>query len=327
MADTLALALANLSSPMVLSFALGALAAAMRSDLDIPQQIAKGLSIYLMFAIGFKGGVALAAGASASILPVILAGIAASFAMPLVAYFFLRRIAGLGRADAAATAAHYGSVSLVTFIAASEFLAAGGIGFSGGMVAVLAAMETPAIVTGLLLARRGADPVKVGRPAARFALAHEVLTNGSVILLLGGLAIGWITGEAGMAKLKPFIGDLFNGLLCLFLLDLGLTTVRQLRSARGIGAGSIAFGLYMPPIGAAAGLALGWAIGLPVGDLTLFATLCASASYIAVPAAMRLAVPEARPGLYVTLSLGITFPFNIAIGIPVYTVIADRLAG
>jgi hypothetical protein len=321
--DLLQLGLGNLLSPMVLSFALGAAAAALRSDLVVPEAVGRGLAIYLMFSIGFKGGAALASG---GVGPEVLAGLAAaaalSFAMPFLAFALLRAGTRTGPVDAAAVAAHYGSISVVTFVAATQFLVGQGIRYEGYIVAMMAVMETPAIVSGLLLARRA------GGGGSPFSgdLVREILLNASVVLLVGGFLIGWATGERGLAAVSPLVVDLFNGLLCFFLLDMGLLVARQLRGLGRIDKRMLAFGLYMPPIGAALGMAVAAVLGLSLGGAVLLAVLAASASYIAVPAAMRLALPEANPALYVTLSLGVTFPLNVIVGIPVYYA-AARAAG
>jgi hypothetical protein len=324
--DIFSLAGANLLSPVVLCFVLGAGAAALRSDLAIPEAVAKGIAIYLMLAIGMKGGVAMAETGLSGAVSAVTVAVGLSFALPIVGYGLLRGLARTPVADAAAIAAHYGSVSVVTFVTAQQFLADNGIGHEPYLVAMLAAMETPAIITGLLLARWGG--VRKDRPAAQSGghLMREVLLNASVVLLLGGFAIGWLSGPAGMVKVKPLMVDLFNGLLCLFLLDMGLVAMRQLRSVRELRPMLIVFACIMPLIGAAAGLLAGVTIGMSAGGTALFATLCASASYIAVPAAMRLALPEARPAIYITLSLGITFPLNVVLGIPLYYALAERLA-
>jgi len=319
--DLLQLGLGNLLSPMVLSFALGAAAASARSDLVVPEAVGRALAIYLMFSIGFKGGAALASG---GVGPEVLAGLAAaaalSFAMPFVAFGLLRLATRSGPVDAAAVAAHYGSISVVTFVAATQFLVGQGVPYEGHIVAMMAVMETPAIVSGLLLARRGGGSPFSGE------LMREILLNASVVLLVGGFLIGWATGERGLALVSPLVVDLFNGLLCFFLLDMGLLVARQLRGLGRIDRRMLAFGLYMPPIGAALGLAAAALLGLSLGGALLLAVLAASASYIAVPAAMRLALPEANPALYVTLSLGVTFPLNVIVGIPVYYA-AARAAG
>lgn len=323
MTDLLQLGLANLLSPMILAFALGALAAAIRSDLEIPEALAKTMAIYLMFAIGFKGGVAMAANAELAAAAAVGLAVLLSFAMPVLAFALLRIATPIGRVDAAAVAAHYGSISIVTFVTATQFLGLQSVGYEGYLVAMMAAMETPAIVTGILLAR---GRIPAAGPRSKPHLLREVLANGSVVLLIGGFVIGWATGDEGMTKLRPFIQDVFNGILCLFLLDLGLLAVRQLRQARGLAPSLILFGLYMPLIGALFGLAAGHVLGLSLGGIVLFAVLTASASYIAVPAAMRLALPEAKASISVTLALGITFPFNVVLGIPLYYAAAQWLS-
>lgn len=305
----------------MLCFVLGALAAAVRSDLEIPEAIGKGLAIYLMLAIGLKGGVAMGKEPLADAALTLAAAVLLSFALPFLAFAILGGMTRLDRPTRAAVAAHYGSVSVVTFVAGSEFVAAQGLRPEGYMVAALAAMETPAIMSGLLLAR------SAGRGGVSPRLLHEVFTNGSVLLLIGGFAIGWIAGAPGMAKIQVFVVDLFNGILCLFLLDMGLVAVRRLRAARGLSPAVLAFGLLMPLLNAGLALLAGLALGLSAGGVALLMTLAASASYIAVPAAMRLALPEADPGIYLPLSLGITFPFNIAVGIPLYAGIAKALIG
>lgn len=325
MLDVLSLALANLTSPAVLFFALGVLAGAARSDLNIPQAVAKGLALYLMLAIGFKGGVEVSkAGLSVELLLAAGAGVLLSFSMPLIAYGLLRTFTKLDRTTAAASAAHYGSISVVTFVAGSEFLQMSGLVYSGHMVAVLALMETPAILTGLLLA--GASS-KGPDPSARGELIREVALNGSVVLLMGAFVIGCISGEAGMVRLEPFVVDLFQGVLCLFLLDMGLVAARRLSGARKLGVSGALFGIIMPPIGATAALGLALLTGMGAGDAAALMILGGSASYIAVPAAMRIALPEADPSVYLTLSLAITFPFNLAIGIPLYTAVARAIIG
>ncbi len=321
--DIFSVAQANLLSPVILFFLLGMIAALVRSDLAIPDAFAKALSLFLILAIGFKGGAAVAAhGLDAQLALTGLAGIAFSFLVPFLGFALLRATTGLGRVDAAAVAAHYGSVSLVTFIAASALLAQAGVTSSGGMVAVLAVMETPAILAGLLLARRaGPDRAPTGG-----TILHEVFLNGAVVLLLGAFAIGALTGERGMAVLAPLIVTPFQGILCLFLLDMGLIAGARLLASGGRLAPSVlAFALYMPLLGAALGTAASLAIGLGTGDALLFITLCASASYIAVPAALRLALPQANAGIYLTLALAVTFPFNLTLGLPLYAFLAQAI--
>jgi uncharacterized protein len=327
MNDILSLAADNLLSPMILCFALGLLAALARSELTVPEAAAKALSIYLLFAIGFKGGVAVADhGLDGRLIAALLGGIVLSFALPFVAFAMLRAMSGMSRLDAAAVAAHYGSISIVTFVTATSVLSGRGIDSEGYMVAVAAAMEAPAIISALWLATRGGGASGGSRMDAE--LWREILLNGSIVLLVGSFVIGWITGADGMARIDSFIVSPFQGVLCLFLLDMGLVAGRGLRASRGVlGAGAVAFGLLMPIVGAALGLGVAMLLGLSTGGVALMMTLAASASYIAVPAAMRVALPEANPSIYLTLSLGITFPFNLTLGIPAYVAIAQAVTG
>ena len=324
MTDILGLAADNLISPIILSFALGIVAALARSDLSIPEAVAKGMSIYLLFAIGFKGGAGVAAhGIDAKLVGALVAGLTLSALLPFVAFALLRAITRLDTLDAAAVAAHYGSISIVTFVAATSVLEGRGIPSEGYMVAVAAIMEAPAILSALWLV------VRTGKSAEMDSdLWREILLNGSIVLLVGSFLIGWITGEDGLTRIESFIVAPFQGVLCLFLLDMGLVAGRGLRQSRGaLGGGAIAFGLLMPPIGAAIGLIAALALGLSVGGAALLMTLSASASYIAVPAAMRVALPEANPSIYLTLSLGVTFPFNLTLGIPLYVTVASMVVG
>jgi hypothetical protein len=320
MGSALDLAAANLLSPMVLFFVLGLVATLARSDLSIPESIAKGMSLYLMLAIGFKGGVGVAQhGFEAKLGLAILAGMALSALIPLIAFRLLVATSNLPRVDAAAVAAHYGSISIVTFLAATQALEARGIAFEGYMVAVAAAMETPAIMAALWLAHTGDKRMDA-------TTLREVLLNGSIVLLVGAFVIGIVTGEQGMKAISAFIVDPFKGILCLFLLDMGVIAGRGLREGRKhLTWPVILFGLYMPLIGGALGALAAVAVGLSTGGTALLITLAASASYIAVPAALRLALPEARPAIYLPLSLGVTFPFNLTIGIPLYLSLAAAL--
>ena len=327
MAELMQVAIGNLLSPIVLFFALGFLAALAKSDLAVPEAIAKGMALYLMLAIGFKGGTALAAqGLGPETIEILLAGGILSFCIPFLAFNLLRAMSSVGQIDGAAVAAHYGSISVVTFVAGTTFLGLMGVVYQGHMVAVMAIMETPAIVAGLLLARRGANNGRAGLGLNR-DLMREIFLNGSVVVLIGAFIIGWITGPAGMAEIAPFIEAPFKGVLCLFLLDMGLIAAGRLQTARGMSPGLFAFGVVMPVISGCIGVAVGWILGLDVGDTAIFAVLCASASYIAVPAAMRLALPEASPAIYITLSLAVTFPFNLTIGIPLYFTLARMVVG
>jgi hypothetical protein len=304
-----------------LFFALGLAAAIARSDLNVPEAIAKGLSLYLLLAIGFKGGAAVAShGADTKLALALIAGVALSAFIPLIAFRALSLTTGLTRIDAAAISAHYGSISIVTFLAATQALMSSGGQPEGYMVAVAAAMETPAIVTALWLANKGSGSVDRGA-------LREIFLNGSIVVLTGSFLIGWITGPQGLESIAAFIVAPFKGVLCLFLLDMGLIAGRGLREGRkNLTPPVIIFGLYMPLIGALLGLAAGSVIGLSAGGTALLTTLAASASYIAVPAAMRLALPEAKPSLYLPLSLGVTFPFNLTIGIPLYIFFAQAIS-
>ena len=319
--------LTTLLSPVVLFFVLGAAAALLRSPMQVPQDFAKGLAIYLMMAIGLKGGVEMSQTAiDGTVLGVFFAATLLSFGLPLIAYFALRRTTGLSRVDAAATAGHYGSISIVTFVAAIEALRLAGIPSSGYLVAIAAIMETPAIITALWLALKGRTPTAQHEGLDKGELGREILLNASVIALIGGLVVGAIAGPKGFEKLAPFFSAPFQGVLCLFMLDMGLNAGRGLRRGwRALGVAALAFGLYMPLIGASLAAAIAFALGLPTGDTALLMVLSGSASYIAVPAAMRLALPNSDPSVYLTLSLGVTFPFNIALGIPLYIVIATAL--
>lgn len=308
------LAIANLTSPMILFFVLGLLAALARSDLTIPEAIAKGLAIYLMLAIGFKGGAGVAVhGVDATLLIALLAGIVLSAVLPLIAFPLLTATTRLSRADAAAVAACYGSISIVTFLAAAQALDTAGMAYEGYMVAIAAAMETPPIMVALWLARNAKNG-----PALDGTVLREVLLNGSIVVLVGSFVIGWITGSEGLESISAFIVDPFKGILCLFLLDMGLIAGRGMREGRNLSPPLVVFGIYMPLIGAAIGFAVGQLIGLSPGGVVLLTTLAASGSYIAVPAAMRVALPDAKASIYLPLSLGVTFPFNLAIGIPLY---------
>jgi hypothetical protein len=320
----LTLAANNLLSPIILSFALGVAASLARSDLSVPEAAAKALSIYLLFAIGFKGGVSVAAhGIDAKLGLSLLAGIALSALLPLIAFALLQVMTGLSRLDAAAVAAHYGSISIVTFVAGTSVLASSGISSEGYMVAVAAAMEAPAILSALWLISRGGDGRRMDGD-----LMREILLNGSIVLLVGSFLIGWVTGEEGLAEISSFIVAPFKGVLCLFLLDMGLVAGRGLRGGSGVlKPGVLAFGVLMPLVGSSFGLAAGLALGLSTGGVALMMVLSASASYIAVPAAMRVALPEANPSIYLTLSLGVTFPFNLTLGIPLYVAVATALTG
>ncbi|MEL6826711.1 MAG: sodium-dependent bicarbonate transport family permease [Pseudomonadota bacterium] len=323
-------AISTLLSPIILFFALGMAAALLRSQMSVPEAVAKGMAIYLMMAIGLKGGVEMSKNPlTTEVMLVLVAGIVLSFLIPAIAFMFLRLTTRLNRIDAAATAAHYGSISIVTFVAATEAVRLSGLDSGGHLVAVAALMETPAIITALVLAAHG--QARRETPIAgseQGELVREVFLNASIVVLVGALIIGWVAGEEGTATVEPFFVDLFQGVLCLFLLDMGLSAGRGLRQGwRQLSVMTVGFGLYMPLISAAIAAAIAALIGMPAGDAALLITLTASASYIAVPAAMRLALPEAKPSIYLTLSLGVTFPFNVTIGIPIYIYLALLITG
>lgn len=319
----------TLLSPIVLFFVLGLVAALMRSQMTVPESFAKGLAIYLMMAIGLKGGVEMSKTVlSPDIFAIASVALMLSFGMPFLAYMLLRITSKMSRIDAAATAGHYGSISIVTFVAATQALEIAGIVTSGYMVAMAALMEVPAIMSALLLAQRGYKKEGQIAGSEKGELMREVFLNASVVVLVGALAIGWVSGESGMDKIKPFFVTPFQGVLCLFLLDMGLNAGRGLRQGwRQLDKGALSFGIFMPLIGAFLTSAICWSVGMSVGDAALLITLAASASYIAVPAAMRLALPKAQPSIYLTLSLGVTFPFNLTLGIPLYILLAQFVAG
>lgn len=303
----------NVLNPPVLFFFLGMAAGFLRSGLEIPKAFSQFLSLYLLMAIGFKGGTALASsGLSGEALAALSAAVGLSIVIPLYVFSVLRR--KLEGADAAAIAASYGSVSLVTFIAATEFLKSLSLPYGGHMVAALALMESPAIIIGVWLARRG-RPEEKGHAGE---LIRESFLNGPVFLLLGSFLIGWVTGPAGTKAFYPFTDQLFKGMLAFFLLDLGMTTAARFGDLKKAGWFLVAAALLIPIVNAALALAVARTLGLSAGDAFLLTVLCASASYIAVPAAMRLAVPRANPGLYTPLPLAVTFPFNVVAGLPLY---------
>ena len=326
----LALAQQSLLSAPVLFFVLGFVATLFGSHLALPDGVSKMLAIYLMLAIGFKGGVSIAAsGLSGEIAATLAIGVALSALMPFAGFMLLGLISPLPARDRAAIAAHYGSISIVTFAAASDALQAFGIAFDGAMVAVAAAMEAPAIVSALYLVFRksGAATGASPRDPRHTAALKDVVLNVTIVILIGSFVIGALLGTRGLADVSGFIVDPFRGVLCLFLLDLGAVAGAGMRREwRRLSAPLVGFAVAMPLLGATLALALSALAGLSPGNAALLITLSASASYIAVPAAMRIAVPEARPELYLSLSLGITFPFNILAGLPLYIGLAGLLA-
>jgi hypothetical protein len=314
--DTTSLLFSNLLSPPVLFFALGVLGAILRSDLKIPEALYVTLTIYLLCAIGFKGGMAITQAGLGTVVVPTLAAVLMGAAIPLWCYPILRFLGKVAPADAAAIAAHYGSASAVTFIAATNFLKLTNQTYEPYSAAFLAVIESPAIIVGILLGKalgqRGPTPL---RQALRPAL-QEALLGRSIFLLLGALAIGMLSGPSGEAVLEGFFGAPFQGVLCLFLLEMGTVAGRRLHDLPRVGPFLFAFGTVMPLVHGTLGVIVGHTVGLGIGGATLFGILTASASYIAAPAAIRLALPEANPALYLTSALAITFPFNLTLGIP-----------
>ncbi len=310
--------------PVVLFFLLGLAAGLLRADLRLPPAIYEFLTVVLLLAIGLKGGVELADQSLVVMLPQMAAVVLMGVALPLAAYPVLRFAGRLERADAASIAAHYGSVSVGTYAVAVAYLAYRQVTFEGYIPVFLVLLEMPAIVVGILLAR-GVD-----RNTRWRVVAHEVLLGKSIVLLFGGMLIGWAAGPEGIKPVEGLFFDLFKGVLALFLLEMGLIAAGQVGSLRRHGLFLIVFGIVMPLVAGVFGAGLGWMLGLSAGGTALLATLTASASYIAVPAAMRLSVPEANPTLSLAASLGVTFPFNILVGIPLYHQLAEyihRLGG
>lgn len=321
----------NLMDPAILFFFFGILAASVKSNLEIPPAIAKFLSLYLLVAIGFKGGVALSAsGFTATALIAIGAALIMAFLVPIYTFIILRK--RTSAFNAAAIAATYGSVSAVTFIAAQQYLTKNGVDFGGYMTVAMVFMESPAIIMAVLLAawvrkqQSQAEAYAGGQTQAASgnnsisikSVLHEAFTDGAHLLLIGSLVIGYITGDAGKAVMAPFTVDIFKGVLAFFLLEMGLLVARQLRQSKDLNPTLIAFAGIMPIFNAGLAIGLAYMLGMSKGDALLLAALVASGSYIVVPAICRYAIPEAKPGVYFSMSIGITFPFNLVIGIPLY---------
>jgi hypothetical protein len=308
--------------PVVLFFLLGVIARLAKSDLRLPESLYEALSIYLLLAIGIKGGVELAQQPIAAVLPQALAVIALGAAIPFLLFPILMRLGRLPRADSASIAAHFGSVSVVTFAVAVSFIAKQRVEGEPYMPLLLALMEAPGIIAGILLARMGG-----AQRIAWGTLAHEVVFGKSVLLLLGGIAIGAIVGPQDIKPIEPVFFGLFKGVLALFLLEMGLVAGARLGDLRRAGLFLVGFGLVTPVVLGMLGALVGHLIGLSLGGTALLATLAASASYIAAPTAMRIAVPEANPALSIGVALGVTFPFNITLGIPLYLQYARWIGG
>ncbi len=316
---------ANLLSPAVLFFALGLIAALTKSDLKFPEPLYVGLTIYLLVAIGFKGGVAIADAGIAKVWLPALAAMTLGALIPLWTYPLLRFGGKLSAVDAAAIAAHYGSVSAVTFIAATNYLKAINQPFESYATAFLAVMESPAILVGVVLGKLATKQAGEKSGASIKTAMHEALFGRSIFLLVGSLIVGSLCGESGMAKVEAFFVTPFQGVLALFLLEMGLVAGRRLGDLKKVGPFLLGFGIVVPLINGALGVYLGKLTGLELGGATLLGVLSASASYIAAPAAIRMSLPDANPTLYLTSSLAITFPFNITLGIPIYLEIARKL--
>jgi uncharacterized protein len=308
-----------MTDPVILFFLLGLTAGLLKSELRLPAAFYDFVSILLLLAIGLKGGVELARQPIGVLLPQMLAVVAMGFALTLLAYPVLLLVGRLARADAASIAAHYGSVSVGTYAVAVAYLGSRQVGFEEHMPLLLVLLEIPAILVGIVLARG------LG-PGTRWGLvAHEVFLGKSIVLLVGGLLIGWAAGPEQLASISPLFMDLFRGFLALFLLEMGLLTAAQAGTLRRHGLFLVGFGVGMPLAGSLVGGGVGLALGLSVGGTAMLATLAASASYIAVPAAMRISVPEANPTLSLAVALGVTFPFNVLAGIPLYLKLAEAL--
>jgi len=316
----------NLLSPPILFFLLGTISGCLKSNLEIPEQISKYLAIYLIIAIGFKGGVAISETNNFDLKAIltISVSIITSFIQPFIGYFFLKHTTRIDKLTAAALAAHYGSVSLVTFVTAINFLELNSTIYSGYIISVLSLMEAPAILSGILIAHTCKQKNASNKNQLKPFLLKEVFTNGSILLLLGSFFIGWVSGTQGMQKMDGFVISPFQGLLSLFLLDMGLLITKHLAELKEFTLKLALFGIYMPLIGSVIGISLSMLIGLDIGTGFLFTVLISSASYIVVTAAMRISLPKAKATIYVPMTLAVTFPFNITLGIPFYFTLAQK---
>lgn len=325
------MSITSLLVPAILFFALGMFAQVIKSDLKFPPDMHKMIVIYLLIGIGLHGGKALTQGSMGDALPAVAAAFLFGIGLPIVAYIILRAIGKIDPLNAAAISAHYGSVSAGTYMTAVAFLGGIGVTFEAYPVIMLAIMESPAIMIGLVLAgysRKVMGGAAKGEKGMYMHLLREAFTNGSILLLFCSMGIGAVVSDPSYHKIEPFFETIFMGALCLFLCDMGMEAGKRLSEFKAVGVFLVGFGIVMPLIGAICGLMVGhfW-LGYSVGGVTLVTVLAASCSYIAVPPAMRLAVPEANPSFYLTLSLGVTFPFNVVIGIPMYYGAAQYLAG
>lgn len=309
--------LSNFASPVVLAFALGIAAKLLKSDLEIPKPLYQGLSIYLLLAIGLKGGVELSKTSLDAFIGPASITLLLGVLTPLIAYIILRYLGRMDMINSSAIAAHYGSVSAVTFIAAISYVESLGYSPEGFMPTLVALLEVPGIIVALLIPQLSNG----GNGSFKKAL-HEVLTGSSIILLLGGLVIGFVAGPVKFESVQPFFVSGFQGALVLFLLELGMVTARRLSDLKKVGVFLLGFGILVPILHGVLAIWLGLMVGLSVAGATVLAAMVSSGSYIAAPAAVRIALPKANPSYYLTASLGITFPFNITIGIPIYYLIA-----
>jgi hypothetical protein len=303
--------------PIILFFLLGLAAGLLKSELRLPQAVYDFVSILLLLSIGLKGGIELQKQPFLDLAPPLLATLMIGLLMPLVAFPLLHKLGRFARADAASIAAHYGSVSVGTYAVAVAWLATREIGYEPHLPLLLVVLEIPAILVGIVLARGLSSDTKWGD------VAHEVFLGKGIVLLIGGLLIGWLSDPQGLKAIEPLFMDLFKGILAIFLLEMGLIAASRAGSLKRYGLFLIAFGVAMPLFGSVVGATTGWLLGMSEGGTMLMAVLAASASYIAVPAAMRISVPEANPTLSLTASLGITFPFNVLVGIPLYWQLAE----
>jgi uncharacterized protein len=315
-------AIQNATSPPVLAFVLGLIAVALKSDLRLPEALYQGLSIYLLLGIGIKGGVALSEATLTDVWLPILGTLLLGVVIPILAFWVVGKLTKLDAVNKGALAAHYGSTSLVTFSAALIFLESQAIAYEGFVTTLLAILEIPGIVVGLMLASKG-----LGRGLDWGESLREIMSSKSIVLLAGGLVLGLITGATGYERVEPFFGGLFIGVLALFLLEMGIVAGRRLPDVKQAGLGLVAFSILFPILSGTLGVVVGALTGLGLGGSMILGVLSASASYIAAPAAVRLALPEASPGIYLTASLGITFPFNLIFGIPLMFAVGTLVEG
>jgi hypothetical protein len=328
------LLLNNLLQPIVLAFLLGVIGGFVKSELELPEAVIKLLSIYLLFSLGLTGGRELAKADIGSVLPLLGVTLVMTFAIPTLSYWVTRKLGGMSVSNAAAIAAHYGSVSTATFFASMSFASAMGTPAEGSMAAMVALMEFGVIyslaMARMAMGRRGESAGAVGTGGGSLRVAElllSVVRGRGILLLVGGMAIGAVSTDPQWAQISPFYEQLFRGMLMLFLLEMGITAARQARAFREVGGFMLGFGMLMPVLHGLAGVTLAHAVGVGLGGMFVFGAICASASFIDAPAACRASLPEANPGIYLTASLGVTLPFNLVLGLPLYYGYAKWLAG